>query len=97
MKTFEQFRRELADAVTVAINSGQPIGHDYSSECCCPLGVRTPCSNFPTPLYAADFWGIEHTQAASFINGFGQCGTDYGHPQFNALGRLYRQRFVEGK
>lgn len=91
MKTFDQFRRELADAVTVAINSGETIGL-YGR---CPLGVRT-AERSPLPAPAADAWDISAEDAREFMRGF-----DHFHFEptcnFRKLGRLYRQRFVEGK
>lgn len=97
MKSFDQFRRELADAVTVAINSGRRIGEDNGTGCCCPLGVRTDYP-FPGGLSAEDAWGIDSEEAWDFASGFD--GDDPGHrcdSQFFQLGSLYRQRFVEGK
>lgn len=95
MKTFEQFRRELADAVTVAINSGRRIGEDNRAGCCCPLGVRTDLP-FPGGFSAEAAWDIHPEEAWEFADGFdGEAAGD--DSPFFQLGRLYRQRFVEGR
>lgn len=97
MKTFEQFRRELADAVTVAINSGRRIGEDNGTGCCCPLGVRTDYA-FPGGISAEYAWDIGYDAAWEFADGFdGDGPSDYGDSPYFKLGRLYRQRFVESK
>jgi hypothetical protein len=97
VKTFEQFRRELADAVTVAINSGRRIGKDNRAGGCCPLGVRTD-SPFPGGFSAEAAWDIHPGEAWEFADGFdGDATGDRGDSPFFKLGRLYRQRFVEGK
>lgn len=106
MKSFDQFRRELADAVTVAVNSGVVI-HDGSRadltiDCRCPLGVRTRVRH-PTDVVAAPAWGISTYSALAFAEGFdGERALWLGdHAKFFQLSRLYRRRFVcrfvEGK
>jgi hypothetical protein len=99
MKTFEQFRAELADAVTVAINTDVWIGGGYDEGCRCPLGVRTPSWPRPGSSTAATAWGVRNVDALAFIDGFDGNPPDSpvsGAP-FYALGCLYRARFVEGK
>lgn len=96
MKTFEQFRREIADAVTVAINSGVRITDERGSPYLrCPLGVRSLCSTHPSALLSSRTWDIGVKDAADFACAFD--GKEVRAGEYAALGRLYRQRFVEGK
>lgn len=93
MKTFEQFRRELADAVTVAINTDKRVG--CGEDCRCPLGVRTFSRHPITPI-AAHVWGLSSNDAGAFISGFdGMPRWSSDDQRFYDLGKLYRERFAE--
>lgn len=100
MKTFEQFRAELADAATVAINSGVRIGIGDG----CPLSLKT-CSYVPGCDEAAQAWDICIESAREFIAGYDTKrpaaayydgrGDPVKDTPFFRLGRLYRERFVK--
>ena len=81
---FEKFRRKLADAVTIVINSGERVSAS-NARCLCPLGClpeekeRRPCYLFG-PF-------------AEFTAGFDAVGSAGLFPEYKALGRLYRSRF----
>jgi hypothetical protein len=89
--TFEAFRRKLADAVTIAINSGVPVSsHDYVG-CCCPIGclpgnrARPPAQQVANSA-GAPLWGLN-----AFMGAFDK-GIDSGCV-YSALGLAYRKRF----
>lgn len=90
---FEQFARQLEDAVLVAINrDGKRIGIERG--CCCPLGVRGPL-RWPQASNAAIEWGISPVDAGAFIEGFHGFARENAGEYYNVLGRAYRRKFVE--
>jgi hypothetical protein len=108
VRTFEQFRAELAKAEPSA-DSGMRIGK--ASVCGkqnCPLSLHPdhPRGAIIGADQAAELWGISEDNAREFIAGFdtswsaaeyfdGRRGAS-DTPYFQ-LGRAYRARFVEGR
>lgn len=100
--TFDEFRRKLADSVTVAINSGVLVSASKRNACC-PLG----CLPGMVEIYEAEFggakdrtppsWlaakvGVDQSGALQFLTAFSQRNYD-GTCEYAELGRLYRERF----
>ena len=97
---FVAFRRKLADVVTVAINSGKPVGQtNQDPDCCCPLGSHPDAeADYPFASHAANLFAIDSDDAFAFIRGYSQAVRDDHYkavdrgPYYD-LGRLYRARF----
>ncbi len=98
MLTFEEFRDKLADAVTVAVNTGTTISDVGTGlredNFNCPLGCLTGTRY---PLSADRFRpiGLALEWAWDFIAGFDR-GEEWGDTESKALGRAYRRKFVTG-
>lgn len=95
-EVFQRFAARLADAVTVAINSGKRIvlANAFSpSNCLCPLGCLPGMSyRFPWSNEDARRAGISYEDFRDFITAFGR-GTRAAGP-YADLGLEYRRRFV---
>lgn len=100
-----EFRRvaaRIADAVTVAINSGVKLGPAYSSDGSvttrCPIGCMTmfsdPAVTHPSGRTGGGLLGIAPSQAWQFMNGFDHVAPGYEESALYRLGRAYRERFV---
>lgn len=101
-----EFRRvaaRIADAVTVAINSGVKLGPAYSSDGSvttrCPIGCMTlvsdPAVTHPSGGNGAKLLGISPSEAWQFMHGFDHdFGAADGQSALYRLGRAYRERFV---
>jgi hypothetical protein len=93
-ETFERFRRTLADAVTVAINSGKRVGADHYCPIAC-FGETNQCK--PPAGFVRQFLTFQLPNGAPtvFTEGFdGHEMTSYrGVDSYYRLGQLYRARF----
>lgn len=95
---FRRIAAKIADAVTVAINSGKTIGQSIGMYC--PLGCLSGRTR-PGGNNAAWYLGCKPDEAFAFIVGF-DCGgpcpaSGFDYEAFHELGRAYRRRFITGQ
>jgi hypothetical protein len=95
---FQAFARKLADAVTVAINSGETVSSE-DHHCHCPLGCL-PASHEPRPFplhFKEDgFLGIGRSNLWRFVRGFDggvEVSVNDERSPYYRLGCAYRVRF----
>jgi hypothetical protein len=100
VKTFAQFRAELADAVTVAINSGLHVYQYRSSgnapDEICPLGSKTR-TRHPCVVEARKVWRVPESWIQDFMEAFDCSVLDNSGSEAYKLGAAYRKRFVRDK
>lgn len=106
MTDFEIFRRKLADAVTVAINSGARVTvrrlnpHGFLAAESCPLGCLPSAiaeRRFRPFGHIDPSVGLGYEDSVAFAHGFDDRPNTLGDGRFYNLGRLYRERFSEKK
>lgn len=104
MKTFEQFKEELAYECMYVMNISKfEISNNYNSFNCCPLGSifinknKQKIYSRPPSGIACELWNITERQARFFIRGFSgsAANNENDGDNFYNLGSEYRKKFVK--